>query len=124
LPDPWIRYANIARYHDCANAVGAAIAKISGQIDVVKVLEGVDEEKVVEEVCTEAKNLAVASGADPGSVSIVAIENMPLQYVQMRASRIVVRAVSSYHASCVVILITACEGRHTEPESTFAIHSS
>lgn len=83
-----------ARFHDCANAVGAAIARISGQIDVVKVLEGQDEDKVVEEVCEEAKRIAIDSGADPESVTIVTIENMPLQYVQMRASRIVVRAVS------------------------------
>lgn len=86
-------FTKVARFHDCANAVGAAIAKISGQIDVVKVLEGLDEDKVVEEVCSEATKSAIASGADPDSVSIVAIENMPLQYVQMRASRIVVRAV-------------------------------
>lgn len=42
----------------------------------------------------EATNMAIDAGADPASVRIATIENMPLQYVQMKASRIVVRAVS------------------------------
>jgi hypothetical protein len=48
----------------------------------------------VEEVCADTRRAAIDAGADPESVSIVMIESMPLQYVQMRASRIVVRAVS------------------------------
>ncbi|KAK6373611.1 hypothetical protein LTS17_008103 [Exophiala oligosperma] len=89
-------------FHDCANAVGAAIAKISGQIDVVKVLEGLDEEKVVEEVCMEATNMAIDAGADPASVRIATIENMPLQYVQMKASRIVVRAAGTLNQNALL----------------------
>lgn len=58
-------------------------------------LEGRVEDEVIEEVCEEAKQIAIDSGADPESVTIVTVENMALQYVQMRASRIIVRAVSS-----------------------------
>jgi hypothetical protein len=83
-----------SRFHDCANAVGAAIAKISGQIDIVKVLENKDEDTVVKEVCEETKQMAIDAGADPESVRIVTIENMPLQYVTMRATRLIIRAVS------------------------------
>nr|KAK5438916.1 hypothetical protein LTR18_008351 [Exophiala xenobiotica] len=79
-------------FHDCANAVGAAIAKISGQIDIVKVLENKDEDTVVKEVCEETKQMAIDAGADPESVRIVTIENMPLQYVTMRATRLIIRA--------------------------------
>lgn len=92
--EPDERIADHGSFHDCANAVGAAIAKISGQIDVVKVLEGLDEDKVVEEVCSEARKMAIAAGAGPESVRIVTIDNMPLEYVQMRATRLIVRAVS------------------------------
>lgn len=74
-------------------------------------LEGLDEEKVVEEVCTEAKNMAIDAGADPASVRIATIENMPLQYVQMKASRILVRAVSTF-LSCF----------DTPAESSILIH--
>ncbi|KAF4125452.1 N-methylhydantoinase A/oxoprolinase/acetone carboxylase, beta subunit [Geosmithia morbida] len=81
------------QFHDCANAVGAAIAKVSGSIDVVKVLEGQNEEEVVNAMCEEAKKAAIEAGADPATVKIIELDNMPLQYVQMRASRIVARAV-------------------------------
>ncbi|KEF56832.1 uncharacterized protein A1O9_07022 [Exophiala aquamarina CBS 119918] len=97
-------------YHDCANAVGAAIAKISGQIDVVKVLEGLDEDEVVEGICSEARKMAIEGGAEPASVKIVTVENMPLEYVQMRASRIVVRAAGVLSEKALLA--------HTPSEST------
>ncbi|KAJ9137866.1 Hydantoin utilization protein A [Pleurostoma richardsiae] len=80
------------QFHDCANAVGAAIARVSGQVDIVKVMEGLDEDVVVEEVCEEAKRMAVAAGADPAKVKVTEVENLPLQYVQMRATRLIVKA--------------------------------
>ena len=86
----------MSRFHDCANAVGAAIAKVSGTIDVIKIMENVDEEAVVNSVCEEAKQRAIEAGADPETVKIIELDNMPLQYVQMRATRIVARAVSYY----------------------------
>jgi hypothetical protein len=49
---------------------------------------------VVKEVCEETKQMAIDAGADPESVRIVTIENMPLQYVTMRATRLIIRAVS------------------------------
>lgn len=90
---------NKCRFHDCANAVGAAIAKVSGTVDVIKVMEGCDEDEVVKSVCKEAKECAIRAGADPATVSIVELDNMPLQYVQMKASRIVARAVSDSFSS-------------------------
>ncbi|EXJ83126.1 hypothetical protein A1O1_06745 [Capronia coronata CBS 617.96] len=103
-------------FHDCANAVGAAIAKISGQVDVVKVLEGLDEDKVVEEVCAEAKKIAIDAGADPESIKIVTIENMPLQYVQMRATRLIIRAAGVLSQQALL--------HHTPSESTEELDES
>ncbi|KAL1387424.1 hypothetical protein HDK64DRAFT_330579 [Phyllosticta capitalensis] len=79
-------------YFDCANAVGAAIAKVAGQVDAVKVLEGKDEDAVLAEVCKEAVQRAVDAGADPSTVEIVSVDNMPIQYTVMKASRIIVKA--------------------------------
>ncbi|KAK5128089.1 hypothetical protein LTR85_005206 [Meristemomyces frigidus] len=90
------------QFHDCANAVGAAIARVSGQIDIVKVLEGLDEDKVIEEVCAEARQRAIDAGADPANVKITEIENLPLQYVQMRASRLVVKAAGPLSAKSLL----------------------
>lgn len=96
------------RFHDCANAVGAAIAKVSGTVDVIKVMEGLNEEDVVNSVCEEAKQRAIDAGADPATVKVIELDNMPLQYVQMRASRIVVRAVSVGPLSLVRLALSFC----------------
>lgn len=88
----WPRLTSVDRFHDCANAVGAAIAKVSGTVDIIKVLEGVNEDEIVEAVCEEAKKRAVDAGADPATVKIIELDNMPLEYVQMRASRIIAKA--------------------------------
>ncbi|RFU34899.1 hypothetical protein B7463_g1495, partial [Scytalidium lignicola] len=80
------------QFHDCANAVGAAMAKVSGEMDVVRVLEGHDETKIIEEVSNQAIEKAVAAGADRSTVRIVGIENMPLQYTAMKATRLVIKA--------------------------------
>lgn len=80
------------QFHDCANAVGAAIARVSGHVDVVKVLEGENEDQVIEDICSEARQRAIDAGADPAKVAITELENLPLQYVAMRASRLIVKA--------------------------------
>ncbi|KAK5957754.1 hypothetical protein OHC33_000943 [Knufia fluminis] len=77
-------------FHDCANAVGAAIARVSAQIDTIKVLEGLDESEVVEQLCKDAKQRVIDSGADASRIYVTNIDVMPLQYVQMRAARIMV----------------------------------
>ncbi len=66
------------------------MAKVSGYIDIVNVLEAMDEEKIIEEVWNHAKQKAIVAGADPATVKIIFLENILLQYVQMRVSRIVV----------------------------------
>jgi hypothetical protein len=80
------------QFHDCANAVGAAISKVSGHLDLVKVLEGQDEKAVIAELCEQATQKAIDAGALPSSVRIISLENMPLEYVQMKASRFIIRA--------------------------------
>ncbi|KKY24432.1 putative n-methylhydantoinase a acetone beta subunit [Phaeomoniella chlamydospora] len=83
------------QFHDCANAVGAAIAKVSGHIDTVKVLEGLDEDRVIDEISRDAKQKAIEAGAHPDSVRIISLNSLPLQYVQMKANRIIVTAAGS-----------------------------
>lgn len=60
-------------------------------------MENLNEDDVISEMCDLAKQKAVEAGADPSTVEIIELDNMPLQYVQMRASRIVVRAVRGIH---------------------------
>ncbi|KAI9150603.1 putative D-/L-hydantoinase subunit A [Paramyrothecium foliicola] len=80
-------------HQGAANAVGAAIAKVSGDIDVVEVLAGRSEADIIEAARKKAIDLAVLKGAARRDVEIVEINKMPLQYTDNAAMRIQVRAV-------------------------------
>ncbi|KAK2756052.1 hydantoinase [Colletotrichum kahawae] len=80
-------------HQGAANAVGAAIGKISGEVDVIEILEGRDEKAVVAATCQKAVDIAVQKGAAADDVRIVEVNKMPLQYVDNGAMRIQVRAV-------------------------------
>ncbi|KAL0941345.1 hydantoinase [Colletotrichum truncatum] len=80
-------------HQGAANAVGAAIGKISGEVDVIEILEGKDEKAVVAATCQKAVDLAIQKGAAAEDVRIVEVNKMPLQYVDNGAMRIQVRAV-------------------------------
>jgi N-methylhydantoinase A/oxoprolinase/acetone carboxylase beta subunit len=85
----------IPPHHDSANAVGAAISKVSGEVDIIQILDGKDEMAVLKSAETSAIQAAIAKGADPNDVRIVEIEKIPLQYVSNKATRIKVKAIGS-----------------------------
>lgn len=80
-------------HHDAANAVGAAIAKVAGEVDVIEILDGKDENAVLASACAKATVAAIDAGAARDDVKIVAIDKIPLQYTTNRATRIIVKAV-------------------------------
>ncbi|KAJ3469968.1 hypothetical protein MRS44_000067 [Fusarium solani] len=80
-------------HQGAANAVGAAIAKVSGEIDIVEIPEGRSEKEVIDAACAKAVDLAVQKGAAKEGVQIVEINKMPLQYTPNGAMRIQIRAV-------------------------------
>lgn len=82
-------------HHDSANAVGAAIAKVAGEIDVIEVLAGRDEDAAVEAAKQAAIKAAISNGADESTVQIVEIKKIPLQYVTNKATRFVMKAVGN-----------------------------
>ncbi|KAH8652639.1 hypothetical protein BGZ60DRAFT_533502 [Tricladium varicosporioides] len=83
----------IPPHHDSANAVGAAIAKVAGEVDIIEILDGADEAAIVKTASDAAIEEAIAKGADPSDVKLVEIEKFPLQYVSNKATRIKVKAV-------------------------------
>ncbi|KAI5290970.1 hypothetical protein KEM54_006839 [Ascosphaera aggregata] len=83
----------IPPHHDSANAVGAAIAKVSGEVDIIEIMEGRDETAVLEMAKIKAVEAAVAKGAVRDDVQIVEINTIPLQYTTNKAMRLIVKAV-------------------------------
>lgn len=82
-------------HHDSANAVGAAIAKVAGEVDIIEILAGKDEDAVLESVKQKAIQSAVQNGADPDDVHIVEVKKIGLQYVTNKATRLMVKAVGN-----------------------------
>ncbi|EEY16955.1 hydantoinase [Verticillium alfalfae VaMs.102] len=80
-------------HQGAANAVGAAIGKISGEVDVIEILQDRDEKEVVAAACQKAIDQAISKGAAADDVSVVEINKIPLQYVDNGAMRIQIRAV-------------------------------
>lgn len=86
------------RWSEVANAIGAAIARVSSVVDTVKSTESKTTQKLLEEISQEAIERTVAAGALPSSVKIVEIETLPLQYI-VNKSRFIVRAAGDFDFS-------------------------
>lgn len=80
-------------HHAVANAIGAAIAQIGGEVDHIVSLDNRTREQALEEARAEATEKAVAAGASRESVEIVDVEEVPLAYLPGNATRIRVKAV-------------------------------
>jgi N-methylhydantoinase A/oxoprolinase/acetone carboxylase beta subunit len=79
-------------HFDAANAVGAAIAAVSGQVDRIFHLGAGGRKAVLDEARDEARERAIAAGADPGTVQIVELEEIPLAYLTSPAVRVRAKA--------------------------------
>lgn len=86
---PVIRPENYA----VANAVGAAIGQISGEVDRIYSLASISREEALEEARVEATQKAVAAGAKPDSIELLDQEDVPLAYLPGNATRIRLKVV-------------------------------
>lgn len=71
-----------------ANAVGAAIAQISGESDRVVVLDGTTREEALAEAVASARARALEAGADSDRLEVVELEDQPLAYLPGNTTRI------------------------------------
>ncbi|MFQ5537442.1 MAG: hydantoinase/oxoprolinase N-terminal domain-containing protein [Gemmatimonadota bacterium] len=78
-------------HHAVANAVGAAIAQVSGEVD--QVFSGMGRNAAVEEAVVLARRRAEEAGADPGTLEVVEVEDLPLAYLPGDARRVRARVV-------------------------------
>jgi N-methylhydantoinase A/oxoprolinase/acetone carboxylase beta subunit len=83
------------QHYQYANALGAAIAQISGQVDKIYSLENTSRENVLKEARESAIERAVNAGADPNTVEVVEVEEIALPYLPGNAVRVRVKAAGS-----------------------------
>lgn len=79
-----------------ASAIGACMTPVSGTIDRMYWLSGMEREDVEKLAMREAVEEAVRAGAKEGSVRIQSIKTTPLSYIPSQALRIRVKAVGPF----------------------------
>jgi N-methylhydantoinase A/oxoprolinase/acetone carboxylase beta subunit len=95
VPDqfPGVGAVHRPDHHATANAVGAAIAQVGGEVDKMYSVAPGQRDRLLDEAKQEAVDKAVAAGAEPLSVQIVDVDEVPLAYLPGNATRIRVKAV-------------------------------
>jgi len=76
-----------------ANAIGAAIAQVGGEVDRVVSLDELSRAEALDAAKEEAREKARDAGAGRDSVRIVDVDEVPLAYLPGNATRIRVKAV-------------------------------
>ncbi|NNK65385.1 MAG: hydantoinase/oxoprolinase family protein [Rhodobacteraceae bacterium] len=93
IPD---KLAGVARVHrvehaDVANAIGAAMAQVSGEVD--QVFSGVSRDEALSEAERIANDRAREAGARPESLKTIEVDDIPIAYLPGGARRVRVRVV-------------------------------
>lgn len=82
-------------HFDVANAIGAAIAQVGGDIDRIFSLERLSRDEALAQARDSVRNEAIRAGADPTTVELVEIEEIALAYLPGNAVRIRAKAVGN-----------------------------
>jgi N-methylhydantoinase A/oxoprolinase/acetone carboxylase beta subunit len=80
-------------HYAVANAVGAAMAQVSGECDRLFKLAEIERDAAIAEATAEAKQAAIKGGARPETLVVVDVEDLPLAYMAGNATRIRVKVV-------------------------------
>lgn len=94
LPDTLQGVAEVFRpqHFEVANAIGAAIAQVSGQIERVFSLDELGREGALRLAKEMAVQEAFKAGANPETIEIVEVDDVPLAYLPGNATKIRVKA--------------------------------
>ncbi|MEM9563053.1 MAG: hydantoinase/oxoprolinase family protein [Actinomycetota bacterium] len=77
---------------DVANAIGAAIASVSAEIDQLFSVAEDGRDAVIERAKSEAIDAAVAIGADPDATEIISLEELTMAYMTDNILRLRIKA--------------------------------
>jgi N-methylhydantoinase A/oxoprolinase/acetone carboxylase beta subunit len=93
IPDRLEGVSEVIRvpHGDCANAVGAAIAQVSGEVD--QVFRDMTRDEAIAKARSLAEDRAAAAGADRATLSMIETEDIPIAYLPGNARRVRVRCV-------------------------------
>lgn len=96
-------------HQEVANAVGAAIAQVSGETD--QIFQGMSRDEAIAEARRLAREKAVSAGGDPKTIEVVEVEDLPIAYLPGNSLRVRVRVVGDIGRARRV-----ASGREPRPE--------
>ena len=101
VPEHLPGVSNVQRpeHYEVANAIGAAIASVSGQVDRVYKLSDRSRDEALHQASMAARSEAIAAGADPDSTEVVELEEIPMAYLTEPVVRV--------RAKCAGSLVTS-----------------
>jgi N-methylhydantoinase A/oxoprolinase/acetone carboxylase beta subunit len=76
-----------------ANAVGAAMAQVSGECERLFELDTMSRDAAIEQATEDARRVAIDSGARADTLTVVDVEALPLAYLPHNTTRIRVKVV-------------------------------
>ena len=82
-----------------ANAIGASIAQVGGEIDRVFSYDALGRDAALEQAVGDAKARARAAGADPDTLQVMDVEELPLGYMPGGAVRLRVKVAGDLAAA-------------------------
>ncbi|HEV2189464.1 MAG TPA: hydantoinase/oxoprolinase family protein, partial [Stellaceae bacterium] len=99
VPERLAGIAEVIRvpHGDCANAVGAAVAQVSGETD--QIFRDMSRAEAIAAAETQAVARARSAGADPATIATIEVEDMPLAYLPGNALRVRVRVAGEMGAT-------------------------
>jgi N-methylhydantoinase A/oxoprolinase/acetone carboxylase beta subunit len=89
------------RHAEVANAVGAAIAMVSGRVNRLFDVGRLGREAALAEARQEAIAAAIAAGAEPEQVEVIDLQELPMTHMRMGAVQIRARAVGPLSADAM-----------------------
>ncbi|MGE7765572.1 ROK family protein [Peribacillus sp. NPDC096540] len=92
------------KHFEAANAIGAALGQISGEVEKVYSLEGISREDAIHHAKKLATEEAIKAGANNATISVVSVEDIPLSYLPGNALLIKVKVVGDLVGSGVKII--------------------
>jgi len=76
-----------------ANAIGAALAQASGEVERIYLLDNLSREAALDDAEQAARRKAIVAGARAGSIVVSEREDVPLAYLRGNATRVRVKVV-------------------------------
>ena len=97
-PIPGASEVLVPEHAGVANAIGASIAQVGGEIDKVYAYETWGREAALEDAKRQAASIAEEAGAQPDTIDIIDFEELPLSYMPGGAVRLRAKAAGDLSA--------------------------